>query len=184
MRISWRLVALLAAIWLVAGAVIVVMRTARPTPESVSAYIEAHPLEGRSPGERSKVIERVAAGLNRLDFDQRQELRRIHSDRKFFEQMTTEERQRFLDLTLPEGFHQLMNALNKMEPARRKKLVQRVLADMERDAAAGDDRMDREAAQKIISQGMESFYSDASAEVKLEFAPVIERLQLTIRGMR
>jgi hypothetical protein len=184
MRGIWRFVGLLVAIWAIAGAVIFWTRASRPTPQSLARYIDTHVLENRSPAEREKILTETARQLNRLTFEQRQEFRSTRTDRRFFEQMTPEERARFLDLTLPEGFRQLMTALNTMEPEQRKKIVQRALDDMERESPGLNDRIDQEAAQKILSQGMETFYKEASSEVKLDFAPVIESLQRTTQGLR
>jgi hypothetical protein len=175
---------ILVVIWLIAGGVILFTRMARPTPEGLSAYIDKHPIENLAPAERAEVIAKVADQLNRLDFEQRQQLRQLRADRKLFEQMTAEERARFMDLTMPEGFRQLMLALNKMDPGQRKKMVQRALDDIDRDTPEIGERINREAAQKMISQGMSSFYEEASAEVKLEFAPVIEKLQRATQSMR
>jgi Mg/Co/Ni transporter MgtE len=184
MRGTWRIIGLLVLVWAIAGGVILWTRASRPTPASVAAYVNGHSLEGLPTADRAKVIEKVAGQINSLNFDQRQELRKSKIDRRFFEQMTEEERKRFLDLTLPEGFRQLMLALNKMNPEQRKKIVQRALDDIEKDTPEINDRIDREAVQKMISQGMDSFYQEASAEVKLDFAPVIEELQRATQGMR
>lgn len=175
---------LLAAIWIAAGVVILVSRSARVTPESLAAYINAHPLENLSPAERAKVVSNVAGRLNKLNFDQRQQLRKTQIDRRLFEQMTPEEQRGFLDQTLPEGFRQLMIALNKMDPEKRGKIVRRALDDLEKETPEIDRRVDREMVQKMIAQGMDSYYSEASADVKLDFAPVIEKLQRNIQNMR
>lgn len=184
MRGPWKIIALLILVWAVAGGVILWSRLSRPTPASVTAYLNSHSLEGRSAQDRAAVIARAADQINRLNFEQRQELRKSKIDRRFFEQMTEEERKNFLDLTLPEGFRQLMLALNKMNPEQRKKIVQRALDDIEKDTPEVHDRINREAAQKMISQGMDTFYQEASAEVKLDFAPVIEELQRATQGLR
>jgi hypothetical protein len=39
-------------------------------------------------------------------------------------------------------------------------------------------------AQELISMGLGTFYRDSSAEVKLEFAPVIEELQRRSQSFR
>jgi len=183
MRIPWRIIIILAAVWLVAGTIIWWTRAARPTPESVATYIKKNSLENVPDAKRAEVIDRVAEQMNRLNFEDRQKLRKLRVDRTFFNTLTPEERQRFLDLTLPEGFRQLMLALNKMTPEQRQKIVQRALDDLEKEDPENGSRVDREGVQKMIGQGMESFYKDASAEVKLDFAPVIEQLQrATQRG--
>ncbi len=183
MRGTWRIVGLVALVWVVAGGVILWTRAQRPTPERLVAYIDSHSLESRSPADRQEVIRHVADQLNRLTFEQRQKLREIRKDRKMFDEMTPEEQDLFLDLTLPEGFRQMMVALNKMKPEQRKKIVERALENLSRDRPEGVEPVDQKDVQKVISQGMDSFYKDASAEVKLEFAPVIEELQrATQRG--
>ncbi len=184
MKSLWRIATGLAAVWIVAGSVIFWMRASRPTPASLSAYIDRHPIDSLAPAQRAEVIDHVAGQLNRLDFDQRQELRSRRTDRALFEQMTAEERKRFLDLTLPEGFRQLMKALNKMTPEARGKIVRRALDDLAKETPEINERINREEVQKMVEQGMESFYEEASADVKLDFAPVIEELQRATQNLR
>ena len=184
MRSIWKVIAILAVVWLVAGAIIFFTRVARPTPERLSAYIDQHPIENLAGTQRAEVIQKVADQLNRLTFEQRQELRKLRADRRLFEQMTPEERSKFMDMTMPEGFRQMMLALNKMDPEKRKKLVQRALDDIDKDTPEIGSEINREQVQKMISQGVGSFYEEANADVKLEFAPVIERLQRATQNLR
>jgi hypothetical protein len=180
----WKAVATMAAIWIVAGMVIFFLRAARPTPDSVARFIESEPLANVATNKRLEVIDQVANQINRLDFEQRQELRKTLGDRRFFESLTEEEQIYFLERTLPEGFRQLMLALNKMTPGRREKIVKRAMEDLERDSPEVAERIGDERARKFLSEGLESFYEDASAEVKLDFAPVIERLQRETQNLR
>jgi hypothetical protein len=176
--------AVLAAVWVVAGGVILWSRAVRPTAESVSTYLAKNPLADLAPEKRAEVLARAADQLNRLNFEERQKLRELRRDREFFEQLTPAERREFLERTLPEGFRQLMLALNKMEPEARKKIVNRVLENLERDSPEVAGRIGEADAQKVIAEGLESFYEDASADVKLDFAPVIEQLQRATQNLR
>lgn len=176
--------AVLLIVWGIAAGVILYSRAARPTAVSLVAYMEKNPLEGLPETQRAAVIAKVADQLNRLNFQQRQELRKIRTERTFFEQMSDAERKEFLELTLPEGFRQLMLALNKMTPEARKKIVDRALDDIERESPEIAGRIESEDAQKVISEGLGSFYEEASADVKMDFAPVIERLQRATQGIR
>lgn len=171
-------------VWLVAGAVIFWSRSARPTARSLSAYMEAHTLEGRSEEERQRVIRHVATQLNRFDFQEREELRKLRQDRRMYQQMTPNERREFIELTLPQGLHELMRALNAMSPEERKRVVNRALRDLERDSPELAGRVSDADVARLMSQGISAFYDEASAEVKLDFAPVIERLQRTTQGLR
>ncbi len=175
---------ILLVVWGIAAGVILYSRAVRPTAQSLVEYMENNPLEGLSETKRASVIAKVADQLNRLSFEERQELRKVRTDRKFFEQMTSEERRAFLEQTLPEGFRQLMLALNKMSPEERKKIVNRAMDDIERDSPEIAKRIENTDAQKVISEGLGSFYEEASADVKMDFAPVIERLQRATQGLR
>lgn len=181
---SWRVFGIFVAIWIVAAGAVWILRVAQPTPASIQQFVNDHPLEGLPPDQRLKVIDKIAAKVNRLDFEQRQQLRKNRTDRNLFKEMTEPEQRRFFDMTLPEGFRQLMLALNNMEPARRRKIVSRAMKQLEKDDPDAMKRLDDEMVQKVINQGMDSFYSEANAEVKLEFAPLIEQIQRTTQRLR
>ena len=184
MKLFWRTASVLIAIWAVAAAVIWISRSASPTPEKLKAYIESHPIAGAGDAERARILEATAAQLNSLTFEQRRDLRESGAVRGFFEGLTPPERARFLDLTLPEGFRQMMSALNKMNPEKRQKLVQRVLDDIKKNAPQSAERIHEDEVKKIVGQGVSSFYENANADVKLDFAPVLEELQRNLQGSR
>jgi hypothetical protein len=184
MRLPWlKLSGVLVAIWLVAGGVIFFARSAKVTPESVRAYVSAHPIEGKSAPERSKVIEKLAKQMNQLAYEDRRGVRMGKGLDGFFRALTPAEQARFLDLTLPTGFKQMMEALNKMTPEKRQKFVSKALDDMKKREGdrPPDEQLDTNA-KKIIDQGFKSFYSEASADVKMDVAPLIEQLQKNLQG--
>lgn len=173
---------LLAAIWLVAGGAIYWARSVKVTPESLAAYVAAHPIEGQGSTDRARVIEKVADQMNELGYDQRREFRTGRRLDGFFRALTPEEQSHFLDLTLPTGFKQMMESLNKMEPAQRQRFVDRALHDM-REKGDENAQVDQNG-KKIIEQGFKSFYSEASAETKMDVAPLVEQLQKNLQGLR
>lgn len=146
--------------------------------------MDGQKLEGLDSAERGRIIREAAEQLNRLDFKEREELRRMRRDRVFFEQLTPGERKEFLELTLPQGFRELMRALNAMSAEDRKKIVNRALRNVERENPELAERFTDKDAAQIVSRGLEAFYEDANADVKLDFAPLIERLQRTTQGLR
>ncbi|MFZ4774527.1 MAG: hypothetical protein ACOYM3_04145 [Terrimicrobiaceae bacterium] len=184
MKFFWRTLAILAAIWIVAAGAIWISRSASPTPEKLKAYVETHSLEGLGEAQRAQILEKTADQLNRLTFDQRRELQESGSIRKFFEGLSPAERGRFLDLTLPEGFRQMMSALNKMTPEKRQRLVQRALDDIRKNTPRSAERINEEEVKKVLASGVSSFYEEANADVKLDFAPVLEELQRSIQNLR
>jgi len=178
----------IAVIWALAAGVAFMAKQAQPTPEKLLTYLRDHPVTAEAGARREAVIDEVAKTLNRLDFEQRRQLQRSQELRSFFESLDGAEQEDFIEKTLPEGFRQMMLAFNKMEPDRRKRLVNQAIADIERaDTEARraiPDEFNEAAAQKIIDEGLQAFYTEASADVKLDFAPVIERLQQSLQSMR
>jgi hypothetical protein len=71
-----------------------------------------------------------------------------------------------------------------MDPEQRRKIVKRALDDLEEDRPDLPRRISDEDAKRVIEEGLGAFYEDASAEVKLDFAPVIERLQRSLQSLR
>jgi hypothetical protein len=182
-RSLWlKAILIVAAVWLVAGGAIFWARSVKVTPESLTAYLEAHPVESQQGAERPKVIEKVAEQMNSLTYEERREVRVGKKLDGFFRSLTPPEQTAFLDRTLPTGFKQMMESLNKMEPPKRKQFVEKALRDM-REHEGEDPKVDQNA-RKIIDQGFKSFYSDASAEVKMDVAPLIEQLQRNLQGPR
>jgi hypothetical protein len=181
-------VLLLAAVWLIAGGVMWWAKANKPTPESLAAYVEKTSIEGQSPAQRTKEMEKISKQLNSLTYEQRREVRMNRKLDKFFRQLNPDEQARFLDLTLPEGFKQMMEALNKMTPVDRKRFVNRALKDMqeqEGQAPEGSrEKFDQDPhVQRIVDEGLKSFYSEASAATKMDLAPLIEQFQHNLQGL-
>ena len=186
MRLPWlKLLGVLAIIWLVAGTVIFFARSAKVTPESLVAYADTHPIDGKPAAERAKIIEKLAGQMNELAYEDRRGVRMSKGLDGFFKALTPEEQTRFLDLTLPTGFKQMMDALNKMTPEKRQQFVEKALTDMKKHEGERPPDAELDAnAKKIIDQGFKTFYSDASADVKMDVAPLIEQLQKNLQGVR
>jgi hypothetical protein len=182
-RTFWiKVIALVAIVWIVAGGIIWWMHHTKPTPERLARYLETHSLDGKSGRDRERTIETVASQLNELSYEERREIRMGRKLDGFFRSLSSDEQSRFLDLTLPTGFKQMMDAFNKMEPARRKAFVERALTDLKRDEGGeGPPPPDDPNVQKIVQQGLKSFYTDASADVKMDFAPIIEQMQKNLQ---
>jgi hypothetical protein len=130
-------------------------------------------------------MKRLAEQLNQLDYDQRREVRMGRRLEVFFKSLTPAEQSEFIDLTFPAGFRQMMDAFNKMPPQRRKAFVDRTLREMQtRGEQGGDLPADDPNRKKIVEQGLQAFYSEATAETKMDLAPLMEEMQHSLQGMR
>lgn len=159
------------------------------TAEKIRSLAQRVNLETLSPKEREQFLAELALNLNRLDFDERQKLHATRPLAPLIEQMTETERLNLLEKTLPEGFKQLMESLNKMTPEQRKRLVQRGLQDMEeaqhRFASKGTrPHVDDAIVQGIIQNGFHEYLEKASADTKMDLAPLVEQIQVNLQGLR
>ena len=134
-------------------------------------------------------LDEVIAHVNRLDFDQRRQLRENDREvnQRFFQGMTPEERRRFLEETVEAHFKSVMKAFNAMEREERQKLVSQAMKDMQRNG--GEDRNmeklrqeDEKVFESVVEKGLGAYYQDASAETKLDLAPLMEQMQQRLRG--
>jgi hypothetical protein len=184
----------LVTIWLVATVVAWVAGTRMVTAEKVVATMEANPLsDGLSPEERNDRIETVAGILNRLDYKQREKFEgdpgQDRQVREYMNQMSAEERKHFVKLTIERHFEKVMKLLNEMAPEQRKKMVQESLDRMKREeeGRADIDRVeerDPEIVEMVMQEGFSTYYQDASAEVKVDMAPLLEEIQRTVERRR
>jgi hypothetical protein len=178
MKFWLKTIGLIAAVWLVAAIVIHFANASRPTAASVTAYAGSMNLDSLQGDARARAIARMENMVNRLSFDERQELNRQRIGREFLNKLTPDEQDAYLDATLPTGFQQLMESFNKMDPAKRKQMVSDALERMKEHPGQGlPQGRGAEIQQHIIDQGLKSFYQDADADVKLDLAPLIEQMQ-------
>jgi len=182
----WRNVLLaLVLVWAVAGSIIYGVRQARPTAQSITVYLGQHPLALETGARRAKIINRVGDMLNGLSLEDRQTLGGDGVTRDFFMSLTPPEQAAFLDATLPAGFKQIMEAFNKMEPEKRKEFVNRALAEVKkRQGEAPPDGWNEKLVQKMVNQGLNTFYAEASANAKFDLAPLIEQMQRNLQSLR
>ncbi|HEX8295283.1 MAG TPA: hypothetical protein VF593_03225 [Chthoniobacteraceae bacterium] len=180
----WRKAAIiLVLVWVGAGGVIFWASRTKPTPERLATFLSENPLENSSGRNRAKIIDGAAEQLNALSYEQRREVRVGKKLDAFFRSLTPEEQTAFLDRTLPSGFKQMMDSLNKMDPAKRRKFVERTLNDLRREEGNAP-KPDDPNIERIVQQGMKSFYSEANAEVKMDLTPLIEQMQKNIQSGR
>ena len=179
----------LAGIWALAAGGIWFAQSQKMTTEKALDYLAAHPLKAKLPSERQSIIEGMAQRVNGLPFEERQKFRFEKNTREMFEEMTDEERTRYLDLTLPTGMKQMIEAFNKMTPEKRKQVVSRAVNDLSKSQTDADQgslqkAFSDENIKKIISQGLKSYMIEANAGAKIDAQPLIEQMQSIMQGVR
>lgn len=191
-KFTWLMgLGMLAAVW---GGVSVLMSAARErqaSAEAVIRQVESRPLESLQGGERAGFLDALAVQVNRLNFEERRQLGLRRGLEPLFEQMTATERQAFLDRTLPQGFAQIIEVFNRMKPEERQAAVARALDDLRRAEAEASEadwsraraRLEDGTLSRVVEEGFQAYLQTASAETKLDLAPVIEQIQQNVRAL-
>lgn len=166
------------------------------TPEKVTTYVASEPI-GAITDEvvRRKWLDKVAGMMNQLNFEQRRTFRQASGGDQgdveggppdFWEELSREERIYFMDLTMGAAFKQMMKGFNDMGTEERRAFVERAREDMAREGRDPEmerlEEEDEEMYERIVSEGMESYYRDASADTKRDLAPLMEEMQRQMKN--
>ena len=186
----------LVAIWLAAVAGYTIAKNAKATPEKVKAYVESIDFTKLSAAERAKAIRKLADMLNKLSLEDRRKARLERLTWNWFNEMTEEEKGIFLEATMPTGFKQMLTSFEQLPEEKRKKAVDDALrrlkeAQTQDPALANSNKgtngppvLSKELEAKVRSIGLQTFYSQSSAQTKAELAPVLEELQKIMESGR
>ena len=188
--------AALVLIWAVAFAGYQIAQHAKVTPDKVRAYTASVDFDRMSAAERAAAIQKLAAMLNALTYDERQSLRLDRTAYKWFQKMTEDEKGAFLEATMPTGFKQMITAFENLPADKRQRVVDQSIKQMrearEKMGAGGQMPppgtnaivLSQELQDKVTKIGLQSFYSHSSAQTKAELTPFLEEMQRTMESGR
>jgi len=185
----------LVAIWIVAVVGYTIGKNAKATPEKVKAYIESVDFSKLSAAERAKAIRKLADMLNKLSLEDRRRARLERLTWNWFNEMTEEEKGTFLEATMPTGFKQMLTSFEQLPEEKRKKTVDDALRRLKEaqtqdpstasnNGTNGPPVLSKDLEAKVRSIGLQTFYSQSSAQTKAELAPVLEELQKVMESGR
>lgn len=183
------------AIWAVAMVGYAIFRNAQVTPDKVRAYVGSVDFSKLSPEERAKAIQKLAAMLNALSLEERQKARLERVTWPWFNQMTENEKAAFIEATMPTGFKQMLSAFEQLPEDKRKRAVDDALKRLRETRTkmqSGQGMpvntnapvLSDDLQAKIRSIGLQTFYSQSSAQTKAELAPVLEEMQHVMESGR
>ena len=183
-------VAFIVGIWLVAMAGHWFLENRKMTADKVRAYVESVDFSKLTGDARAKALKDLEDKLNALSYEERQRLRGEQLMKDWFAKMTDEEKSQFIEATMPTGFKQMIGAFEQMPEDKRHKAIDDALKNLRaangrnpgggnaaRGGTNGAPPISPELEAKIRSIGLNSFYSQSSAQTKAELAPLLEEIQ-------
>lgn len=189
-------IAVLILVWVVVSGVRSFASSKKITAELIDREIREMKFEdwSESPGtgaavkEREEDLRHIADMVNRLDFAEREKNRTNRSGEDFFRKLSTNEKNLFIDLTIVESMSRFMEALDQMPEAQRKSFVEKGLKEIQEGRTAEEmeraKEMDETLLTKISEEGMRAYFDKASADTKLDLAPLMEKMNEVMQGLR
>jgi len=185
-------------IWLVALGGYRIARNAKMTAEKVKAYAESVDISKLSGAARAKAIQELADKLNALSLEERRKARLERLTWNWFNQMTEEEKAAFIEATMPTGFKQMLTSFEQLPEEKRHKAIDDALRRLRESRAQGTGGpgsgnqggtngppvLSDDLQAKVRTIGLQTFYSQSSAQTKAELAPVLEELQHVMESGR
>lgn len=138
--------------------------------------------------ERDGKLREVAELVNRLDFAEAEKNRDNRSLENMYRLMSRQEKALFANLTVAKSMDRMMQGLDQLPPEQRKQFVEKGLEEI-RSGKTGQDisrakEIDENLPDIIAQEGMRAYFEKASADLKLELAPIMEEINGVMQGMR
>jgi hypothetical protein len=184
-------VAALMAVWLVTLGGYALADHFKMTAEKLRAYLQNTDFSKLSGEARAKALRDLADKINALSPEDRRQARVDRLWSPWFQAMTEEEKGRFLDATLPSGFHQMLTSFEQQPPEKRQKAIDDAIKQLrlardnppqksnrtDPNATNAPPVLSADLQKKVTTIGLNSVYSTSSAETKAELAPLLEEIQ-------
>lgn len=189
---------ILALIWGAVTGVRAIAGSKRITAQKVAAEVNeanfedwsqhAQAPDAATAKRRDEKLREVAGLVNRLDFAEREKNRDDRATENFFRKMSGDEKKLFIDLTIRESMGKFMEALDALPPEKRKEFVEQGLREIESGKTAEEMARARELGDDLLEtisgEGMRAYFEKASADTKLDLAPLMESMNEVMQGLR
>lgn len=183
------------AIWLIAMTAYLIAKNSKMTAEKVKAYAESVDLSKLSGDARARALKHLADMINALSAEERRKARMNRLMMSWFGEMTEEEKAQFIDATMPTGFKQMIASFEQMPEDQRRKTVDdamrrlkeaedKIPPDQRGGGRNGTNALSPELQARIRSIGLQTFYSQSSAQTRAQLAPLLEEMQRVMESGR
>jgi len=184
-------------LWLAAWAGYTMAKNSKMTAEKLRAFVESTDLSKLHGADRVKAIQKLGNKLNALSAEERRRMRMGKMAGRWFQEMTEEEKENFIEATMPTGFKQMIAAFEQLPEEKRWKTIYDAITRLHeaREKFAANEPgqisqrgqtnalvLSKDLEEKVRTMGLKTFYSQSSAETKAALAPVLEELQNVMRA--
>jgi hypothetical protein len=197
-RLVYLALAGIVAVWILALGGYAVSDHFKMTAEKLCAWLAHNDLNAMSADARARALRELADKINALSPDERRRARLDHLWSEWFGEMTDAEKAQFIDATMPTGFHQMLASFEQQPAEKRRRAIDSAIKRLEesRDHAPpsgdatnsastnGQQVLSPELQKRVMMIGLNSVYSDSTAQTKAELAPLMEEIQRNMENGR
>jgi hypothetical protein len=178
--------AAIVVVWLLAWSGYVIFQHSRMTAEKVNRYQRGLDLSRLSAAERLKALKALADKVNALSPEEREHWR---MDLDWFQQLTEEEKAFFIDAFLPGEMKMALRMFERWPKEKQRDAIDDAMKELRNRAADPEGRaltdvkgtngplFSPQMDQKIRTMGLNTLYSQGSAQTRAELAPLLMEVQ-------
>jgi len=188
----------LIAVWLLAWVGFVIAHRSKVTAAKVALYLRTVDLNRLPAEKRRQALRQLADQMNALPIEERRKARLESEWNRWFMEMTDEEKSAYLEATLPSGFKQMLASFEQLPEDKRKRAVNDAVKELKRTRESVENgesegirpgtnappELSPELQRKMLTIGLNTFYSSSSAQTKVELAPFLEEIQRSMENGR
>jgi hypothetical protein len=176
----------IALAWLLAWSGYVIFRHSKMTADKVNQYQRSMDLTRLSAADRLKALKGLVERLNALSPEERH---KWNLDIDWFRQLTDEEKSYFIDAFMPGEMKMALQMFEQWPKARQQEEIDRAMKELQANAAnpraarslgpggTNDPPLSPELDKKIRTMGLNTLYSQGTAQTKAELAPLLIEVQ-------
>ena len=184
----------LAVIWAAVWALRTVAATAMITAEGVAREVDraaladwsaASPADPALAAARLEQIRRLSQFINRLDYQQRAEHRRLGTAARLFALLNAEERRMFVDLTIMPGMDSLLQSMEVLPPRPRWRFFDWASGELARQGAPADPGLEfaRRFLGNLDPKALRAALPATPPETLFQLGPLVEAVNEALQGM-
>jgi hypothetical protein len=188
----------LISVWLLAWGGFALSNRSKVTAERVASYLRRVNLSALSADQRRSALRDLAEQMKALPIEERRKARLESEWNRWFMEMTDDEKGAYLDATLPSGFKQMLTSFEQLPEEKRKRAVNDAVKELKRTRDSVENgetegiragtnappELSAELQRKMLTIGLNTFYSSSSAQTKVELAPFLEEIQRSMENGR
>lgn len=193
-RLVYLALAGIVAVWVLAIGGYAVSDHFKITADKLRAWLAHKDLNAMSADARAKALRDLADKINALSPDERRRARLDHLWADWFAEMTEAEKAQFINATMPGNFHQMLASFEQQPAEKRRRAIDNAIKRLEDSRAQPDSTnststngqqvLSPDLQKRVMMIGLNSVYSDSTAQTKAELAPLMEEIQRNMENGR